>query len=280
MVNLRIHSLTTALLRVPILFAVVLGGCNEGRSDPDPAAPPPETVPSSVVIPASTAELGSPISRLRTTANISAYRITRFPITVHDYEACVTAGVCTPPALSTGACSEATIGKTNPETDDDSTVDRVPVMCTSIHQASTYCRWVGARLPTVAEHLLAARGTEIKRYAWGNEPPSCRQAWRVTFAPELPGTCCGSPCSDTSARIVGEHPAGKSPFGLEDVLSTRAELVLPAEKGVGACGSRDVGCYVTGMAPGAMDWFVGVRDGNEPPRFAAGFRCVWKEESR
>ena len=53
----------------------------------------------------------------------------------------------------------------------DHEVDGAPAVCVGERHAETYCDWIGGRLPTLDEWLLAARGDTPRRYSWGTRRP-------------------------------------------------------------------------------------------------------------
>lgn len=76
-----------------------------------------------------------------------------------------------------------------------------PVVWVNPEDAEAYARWAGKRLPTEVEWQYAAQGTDGRQYPWGNE---------------LDPTRCNHKTGETTA--VEAHPAGASPFGVEDLV--------------------------------------------------------------
>jgi formylglycine-generating enzyme required for sulfatase activity len=87
---------------------------------------------------------------------------------------------------------------------------QMPVVGVNWHDSIDFCRWLSrtsglpCTLPTEAQWEYSARGTDGRRYPWGNEPPDRSRAcyWDET-RPRRP-------------EPVGSFPAGRGPFGVLD----------------------------------------------------------------
>ena len=128
---------------------------------------------------------------------LDAYWIDRTEVTKAQYQQCVAARKCRAPSC---------VG---------TRVDEHPVVCVSWQDAADYCAWAGKRLPTEAEWEKAARGTDGRKYPWGNEAPDCG---RLNFFFR------SKPCVE-STSAVGAFPSGASPYGALDMAGNVSEWV-------------------------------------------------------
>ncbi|MBM3320033.1 MAG: SUMF1/EgtB/PvdO family nonheme iron enzyme, partial [Candidatus Eisenbacteria bacterium] len=84
--------------------------------------------------------------------------------------------------------------------------DDHPVVNVSWQDAVALCQWAGVQLPSEAEWEKAARGTDGRRYPWGNQWESGR---------------CNVGTAGTSP--VGNYPGDKSPYGCFDMAGNVSE---------------------------------------------------------
>jgi formylglycine-generating enzyme required for sulfatase activity len=93
-----------------------------------------------------------------------------------------------------------------------------PVWSVDEAAAGMYASWLSQRLgrrfrlPTEAEWEYAASGGDDREYPWGNE-----------FDQDAANTVEAGPLSTTA---VGMYPAGRSPFGVDDLAGNVEELVV------------------------------------------------------
>lgn len=91
---------------------------------------------------------------------------------------------------------------------------RHPVAGVTWEEASAYARSLGGRLPTEYQWEFAARGTESRKYPWGDAPPTCE---RAHFAA----------CEPRGTIEVMSRPAGATPEGVHDLAGNVWEWVRP-----------------------------------------------------
>jgi len=127
---------------------------------------------------------------------LDAYYIDVFEVTQNRYRECLEAGGCT---------------TENGKHLNQPVWDEHPMMDINWYDAQEYCEWRGGSLPTEAQWEKAARGTDERRYPWGNEPVTCERARY--------GEC------GWMTAPVGSSPAGASPYGVQDMAGNAWEFV-------------------------------------------------------
>ena len=146
---------------------------------------------------------------------LDSYWIDKYEVTTGQYRQCVDAGVCPEPHLfSSGDPGYPWYRPKyygNPEYRD------YPVIWISWFNATDYCSWAGRRLPTEAEWEKAARGTDARKYTWGNDPlnSSVANMCDITCPLEHANGRYNDGWGNTAP--VGSFPAGASPYGAMDM---------------------------------------------------------------
>lgn len=140
---------------------------------------------------------------------LDGYWIDKYEVSNGQYALCVDAGVCLSPYLSSSETLKRYFG--NPE------YSNYPVIWVNWYMARAYCEWTGRRLPTEAEWEKAARGTDGRKYPWGNDPLNGARAnfCDVNCPRTIANPLYNDGYSDTSP--VGNYPAGASPYGAMDM---------------------------------------------------------------
>lgn len=203
---------------------------------------------------------------------VPAFWIDKHEVTNRQYGLCVAAGGCLAPKLGTGAFTGNPIDDLFSNYYTDPQYADYPVVYVDFYMARDYCSWTGRRLPNEREWEKAARGTDGRKYAWGNEPVE-----------DDKGNFCDGNCPKEHANKnyddgyaltapVGSYPAGASAYGVLDMAGNVWEWVdtIPmdypydAEDGREAPDTRTASCF----------------DANECPentaRFGDGPERIWR----
>jgi formylglycine-generating enzyme required for sulfatase activity len=129
---------------------------------------------------------------------LRAFLLDRTEVTNEAYAACVAAGPCRPHDMHIASITHS---------GDDAGFNRPhqPVVGVAWQDARDYCAWRGKRLPREAELERAIRGDDGRRFPWGDEAPTRER------------TAFGRPLGKSTTDDVGSHPAGRGPYGHDDL---------------------------------------------------------------
>jgi iron(II)-dependent oxidoreductase len=170
---------------------------NRARSAPTAVLNP---VPGMVYVPTGEfvmgGEWGEPDELPRHVVKLDPFFIGKYEVTNAEYAPCVEAGKCPRP------CKWNDQRFNGPDQ---------PVVCVNWDDAVAYCRFRGGRVPTEAEWEFAARGTDERRYPWGDE---WHPEWVNQHTPD-DGFRYTAP--------VGSFPRNVSPFGAFDMAGNAWE---------------------------------------------------------
>ncbi len=136
----------------------------------------------------------------------------------------------------------------------------LPVTNVGPREADAFCKRQRGRLPTGAEWVWAAAGSDARRYPWGNAGLVCR---RAAFGLET------GPCAASGApELVGSRPDGASPEGVLDLAGNVAEWTRESDGGYAARG----GSFRSTSAAELKSWAA--LAGSEKA-LHIGFRCAY-----
>lgn len=137
----------------------------------------------------------------------------------------------------------------------------MPIVNVTWEEARAYAEWKGKRLPTAAEWQKAARGTDGRRYPWGND-----------FDPRR---CNTSESGIGDMTVAGRYPKGVSPYGCNDMIGNVVQWCQ--DEGPTPEGDKDgrAVCGVSWEEPGEGSgcWRVEFRKRMRRSR-KCGFRCA------
>lgn len=209
----------------------------------------------------------------------AAYAIDRFPVTVVAFSQFIDAGGYTKPGYwsQEGWAWRASSAIEKPRFWGEPEwgaylVPNHPVVGVSFYEAEAYATFVKARLPTEHEWEKAARGTDARKYPWGNE-------WQ--------DDACGMRGVGPRSTVpIGVFPKGASPYGVKDMVGCVWQWCIDPFRGWGNRGdeahasapgtpTRRTTC---GGAWNTLKWSVTCSSRNGFPcgaRFSnLGFRCA------
>ena len=151
-------------------------------------------------------------------AHMDAFYLDRFEVTVARYRECVNLGACRAPRprkpiRESDTDCVADLGTWSAPDHDDH-----PITCIDAADAYAYCLQLGKRLPAPGEWRYAARGTDRRKYPWGDREHTCAEVAVRRVQKEI--------CKQPRTRPVGTTKLDVSPFGVHDLAGNVNEFVL------------------------------------------------------
>ncbi len=187
-----------------------------------------------VLIPAGPVTLGDPDlpgSRPQRVVEVAAFAIDRYEVTNARYAEFVRATQRRAPYVHENWAAIYNWYKDQPAPG----MEEIPVVLVTWVDADAYCRWAGRRLPTEAEWERAGRGSDGRRYPWGNlwDSRKTNVVSRLSGPLETEAQWDAFEAAWTGSKKpeihpVGSHPDDRSPFGVMDLAGNVSEWVAGA----------------------------------------------------
>ena len=164
---------------------------------------------------------------------LDAFAIDKYEVTVEQYEKCVNAGGCSSDGLTMPYWDDHNMPNFVWACNWGRQLTKHPINCLDWNQAVAYCAWKGKRLPTEAEWEKAARGTDGRKFAWGNKGFA-----EMTMVGNIADATLKREHGDfftwatevyddgySATSPIGHYPTGVSPYGALDMIGNNWEWV-------------------------------------------------------
>ena len=206
------------------------------------SASPTTCPPGMALVPGGRFFMGSdddlPAERPAHKVTLGAYCMDKLEVTTAAYRACSDRGDCKRAGTNnrwegiTAKDARAYDPLCNASSEDVSRGTH-PINCVDWNMADRFCKAEGKRLPTEAEWEFAARGSDGRKYPWGDAAPSVKHlnacgaecvGWGKKHGALLEGLFTESDGWAATAP-VGSFPQGSSEWGIEDLVGNVWEWV-------------------------------------------------------